>query len=103
MIGPRLELQTLFETLLGSEKVYFQPPSNIRLSYPCIIYSLENISNDFANNNVYKQDHSYKIIYVTKDPDDENIDKIASLPQTRFLNFYTADGLNHYVYIKYFK
>lgn len=103
MIGPRLELQTLLENLLGSENVYFQPPSNLRLSYPCIVYSLENIDNKFANNNVYKKDHGYKIIYITKDPDDEMIDNIASLPQTRFLNFYTSDGLNHYRYIKYYK
>lgn len=103
MIGPRLELQTLLENLLGSENVYFQPPSNLRLSYPCIVYSLENIDNKFANNNVYKKDNGYKIIYITKDPDDEMIDNIASSPQTRFLNFYSADGLNHYVYIKYYK
>lgn len=103
MIGPRLELQSLLEELLGSEYVYFQPPSNIRLQFPCIVYKLENIDNNFANNDVYKKDHGYKLTYITRDPDDENIDKISSLPQTRFLNHYVSDGLNHYAYIKYYK
>lgn len=103
MIGPRLELHSLLKELLGSENVYFQPPSNIRMHFPCIVYKLENISNNFADNNVYLKDHSYKITYITKDPDDEMIDKLSSLPQTRFQNHYYVDGLNHYAYIKYYK
>lgn len=103
MIGPRLELHSLLQELLGSENVYFQPPSNIRMHFPCIVYKLENISNNFADNDVYLKDHSYKITYITKDPDDEMIDKLSSLPQTRFQNHYYADGLNHYAYIKYYK
>ena len=36
---PRLELQDLLETVLGSQYVYFQPPATLRMRYPCIVYA----------------------------------------------------------------
>jgi hypothetical protein len=35
-MAPRLQLQTLLETL--TEHVYFQPPENLKVQYPCIVY-----------------------------------------------------------------
>ena len=49
----RLELQTLLEEILGSRNVYFQPPESVKMNYPAIVYSLDDIENSFANDGVY--------------------------------------------------
>lgn len=98
----RLNLQNLFEELLGSNNVYFQPPESIKLSYPAIVYSLNNIENRHANDSVYNMRDRYSVTYVTKNPDDQAIRLIASIPLCGFDRHYKADNLNHYVYTIYF-
>ena len=49
----RLDLQKELEILLGINQVYFQPPATIKLSYPCIIYSIGIGNAKYANNKTY--------------------------------------------------
>ena len=49
----RLKLQTILEDILGSGNVYFQPPSSVKMSYPAIRYSRDNIDKKVANNSTY--------------------------------------------------
>lgn len=95
----RLELQNLLESILGSRNVYYQPPESIRIKYPAIIYSRNNIDNKFADNIVYMQNHTYQIIVIDANPDSEIIDKISKLPMCRYNRHYTSDNLNHDVFI----
>ena len=81
--------------------VYFQPPTSLKLKYPCIIYSLTNLDAKYANNRPYLLKDEYSLMYITKDPDDENIRKIARLEQCSAGRFYTADNLYHYPYTIY--
>ena len=101
-MATRLDLQTLFENLLGSRNVYFQPPESRRMSYPAIRYSLKKIENVHANNVVYNQHTCYEVMVIDEDPDSELPRKIASLPMCSFDRHYTADNLNHYVFTLYF-
>ena len=39
----RLDLQKIFEDILGSKNVYFQPPESLKMKYPAIRYSLDDI------------------------------------------------------------
>ena len=98
----RLELQKLLEHLLGSRNVYFQPPSSIKMSYPAIKYDLTRLENTFANNVVYQQNTAYEVIVIDKNPDSEIVKRISSLPLCRWLRHYTADNLNHDVFVLYF-
>lgn len=98
----RLELQTLLETTLGSENVYFQPPESIQLKYPCIIYKLSRISSNFADDRPYKLDNRYELMFITKNPDSSMRHALAELPRCSFDRFYTSESLNHYVYNIYF-
>ena len=98
----RLELQTLLETLLGSKKVYFQPPETIKMTYPCIIYSRDNNVTHFADNNPYKYQFRYQLILVDKNPDSNLVGAITSLPLCKFQRNYTKDNLNHDVYNIYY-
>lgn len=98
----RLELQTFLEELLGSDNVYFQPPSTVHMKYPAIVYDRSNIENVFANNSVYKQTLSYEITVIDKNPDSEIVTKISNLPLCRFNRHYKVDNLNHDVFVLYY-
>lgn len=97
-MGKRTDLQTELETLLGSDKVYFQPPSTIKISYPCIIYELADVKTLHANNKVYKTDKGYKVTLIHKDPDNDIVDKLIDFPKSKYNNSFTSDNLNHYVF-----
>ena len=98
-MGSRLELQKLLETILGSRNVYYQPPESIKIKYPAIIYSRNNIDNNFADDIVYMQNHTYQIIVIDANPDSEIVNKISKLPMCRYNRHYTSDNLNHDVFI----
>lgn len=97
-MAQRLDLQTLLETLLGSENVYFQPPPGFMMSYPCIVYNRSNIRSKFADNVPYKLQKEYTITVIDANPDSEIPDKIAALPQCIFDRPFKSDNLNHDVF-----
>lgn len=98
----RLKLQILLESILGNRNVYYQPPSSIRMSYPAIVYSRNNIDNSHADNSIYKQEKSYNITVIDEDPDSDIVNKISKLPRCRFDRHYTSDNLNHDSFTLYF-
>lgn len=101
-MSSRIELQTKLEELLGSSNVYYQPPENLKMSYPAIVYSLDDIKRTSADDVAYLQTRCYEIIVVDKKPDNVVIDKILNLPLCDFNRHYVADNLNHYVFKLYF-
>ena len=92
------ELQTLFESILGSRNVYFQPPETVKLKYPCIIYSRDIIRNLNANDKAYKINEGFSVTYIDKDPVSEIPMVLAALPLCSFDRHYVADNLNHDVF-----
>ena len=99
----RLELHSELEKLLGSKNVYFQPPESFKLHYPCFRYNVDTGDTQYANDMPYIFQRRYQLMYITKDPDDELVDKIAmAFPTIRFDRTYTSDNLNHYVYNLYY-
>ena len=98
----RLELQTLFENLLGSRNVYFQPPESVKMKYPAIVYGLEDIENTFANDGVYLSQRKYSVTVIDEDPDSEIVVKVSQLPKCRFNRHFESENLNHDVFILQF-
>lgn len=78
--------------------VYFQPPENVKLKYPCILYRRSNGSTLFANNNPYKFTKNYIITVIDKDPDSDLVNKVAMLQSATFDRHYTYENLNHDVF-----
>lgn len=101
-MAPRLELHALLKSIIGSDKVYFQPPPTIQMQYPCIVYNRDRVDTEFANNNPYKLDTRYQVTVIDPNPDSEIPLKVAMLPKCIFSRFYTADNLNHDVYTLFF-
>ena len=101
-MSSREELQTRLEEVLGSRNVYFQPPSNIHMKYPAIVYSRSRIANNHANDNVYKQSLSYDLTVIDANPDSEIVMKISQLPKCRHDRHFKSDNLNHDVFTIYY-
>lgn len=101
-MAPRLELQDLLVEILESDHVYFQPPSNVQMQYPCIVYHRDFIQMDRADNDIHIQSNRYSVTVIDRDPDSEIPDKVARLPLCETDRFYTADNLNHYAFKLFF-
>lgn len=100
MARPRVELQTLLQSL--TDHVYFQPPTNTRISYPCIVYERDVAESLAADNATYRYTKRYLVTVIDPNPDSDIPDKVAALPLTRHNRFFTADNLNHDVFFLYF-
>lgn len=99
-MAPRLQLHQLLETV--AENVYFQPPTNIQMQYPCIVYNRDFSDNKFADDNLYTFEYRYMLTVIDRDPDSEILEKVRALPKCVFNRFFTADNLNHDVFSIYF-
>lgn len=82
--------------------VYFQPPANVQMNYPCIVYSRDSADTKFAGNQPYSYVKRYKVTAIDQNPDSEHPDKIARLPMCLFDRHYTANNLHHDVFNLYF-
>lgn len=99
-MGQRLELQTLLSEL--APNVYFQPPANVQLKYPAIVYQRDNLSTKFADNAPYNHKQRYQVTVIDRNPDSDIPSKLAALPMCNFNRFFVANDLNHDVYTLYF-
>lgn len=101
-MGSRLDLQNILEEVLGTKYVYFQPPDQLQMHYPCILYSRTNANTKFADNNPYSYKFQYQLIVIDKDPDSPILDKVAMLSMCSFDRHYTSNNLNHDVFDLYY-
>ena len=101
-MGSRLELQTIFENLLGSRNVYFDPPESVKMNYPAIRYSVKRFDTEFANNVPYKLDICYEVIVIDGNPDSDLPMKVAALPKCRSDRHYVANNLHHNSFTIYY-
>lgn len=94
-MSSRNELQGKLEELLKSKHVYYNPPSTLKMEYPCIRYSLKVIKSRFANSAPYSLLPCYELIVIAKESDHEVIKDLMMLPYCTHVNHYKADNLNH--------
>lgn len=102
-MGSRLNLQTELEELLGSRKVYFQPPESKKISYDCIVYNRKDIWNRHADNNNYVLTDCYELTFIYRDPDNNlTHDILEHFQYSSFNRHFTSDNLNHDVITIYY-
>lgn len=85
-----------------SAHVYYQPPASLKLSYPCVLYKLEDMPAIHADNLPYHWDHVYQLTVIDRDPESKVREKIAELPTCRFVRSFVSDNLNHYIFRIYY-
>lgn len=102
-LNKRLSLHSELELILGSKNVYFQPPESIKMRYPAIIYSRDDISTIKADDLNYLFFDRYQVIIVDPDPDNDYLDTIlCSFKHCSYDRHYVADNLNHDVFTIYY-
>ena len=102
MAGQRTDLQMVLENTSDIKHVYYSPPSNVHLKFPCIIYQLNGKRTDHADNIKYRNFNRYSVTIISKDPDSDVPNKIENLQYCEFDRFFISDNLNHWVYNLYY-
>lgn len=98
----RLDLHAELVEVLGSRYVYFQPPTSVKMEYPCIVYSVEGSYRVDADNKIYKRKRQYHLTYITRDPDDTTPERIEEMRYCRFKNQLVVERLYHTHFTIYF-
>lgn len=96
----RLELDAKFKKL--TPNVYFQPPASVKMKYPAIRYEISRMDLTSADNLPYLLDRGYQVTVIDSDPDSDIAEAISKWPMCRFNRSYTAENLNHFVFIIYY-
>lgn len=98
MSRTRIDFDNYIRNATGCNNIYFQPKSNVKMSYPAITYSINDIDNKNANNAVYLQYTQYQVIVIDKNPDSQIRNAISKMPISNFERQYTANDLYHNVF-----
>ena len=98
----RVKLQNVLVDILGSDNVYFQPPSTLLMKYPCIIYTRAQLNTNHAGDKLYRHIPGYSVTYIDPNPESSIPLKIAKLPHSAFDRHYTSENLNHDVFTVYY-
>jgi len=97
----RAQLQETLESYCPN--VYFQPPANITMVYPCIVYRRNARWEAWSDNFLGLHMMRYEVTIIDRDPDSPIPGLVAALQYCRFDRHFTADDLNHDVYNLYWK
>lgn len=95
-MGDRSDLSQILNNL--APNVYFQPPSNVQMKYPCIVYKRSKIDTRFAGNLPYLLTRRYNLTVIDVNPDSPITDAVSKLPMCVHSTFFVADNLNHDVF-----
>lgn len=96
------DLRDELKGLLGSDNVYYQPPESLKMSYPAIRFTLNDVYQIHADDVPYSRHKEYQIIVIDRVPDNPAIDKILDLPYASYERSYKADNLHHTVLTLYY-
>lgn len=101
-MGTRVQLQGILEGILGSWNVYYQPPENLKLQFPCIVYEKTPGRTFWADNKTWAYCDEYTVTLITRDPDSELVHALINLPKCRYDRHFVNDNLNHDVFSLYY-
>lgn len=100
--GNRQLLQQNLTLAVSPHKVYYQPPANLLMDYPCVVFKLSSDQPTFANNNRYGNKNRYTLTVIDRSSESTLFDVIRKLPLITFSTHYVVENLHHYVFSLYF-
>lgn len=101
-LSQRLLFHDALTDVLGSDNVYFQPPADRTMQYPCIVYERDNQSVKRSDNVAYNIRQRYQVTYIDHNPDGDPIDTLSEFPLSAFSRHFVTSGLNHDVFSIYY-
>lgn len=89
----------------NTKNVYYNPPSSIKMEFPCFRFEINNLDVKHADNKAYARKNRWAVTYISRSLED--IEKVQNemLDIFQYCNFDTsfrADNLNHAVFNLYF-
>ena len=99
-MGQRLDLQALLLEICPT--VYFQPPENLEMDFPCILYSRDWALTNFADDYPYRHTKRYSVTVIDRVADSPYLALVAALPMCIYDRHYKVKDLNHDVYKLFF-
>lgn len=102
LVEERLKLHTILTDIMkkysSDARVFFKPDSNVKLKYPCIIYTREGDQSRHADNVRYFNNTEFQITVIDRDSDSEVVNDILNtLVSARRSNEFVSNGLYHYI------
>lgn len=111
----RNDFHEKLKEFLGSDAVYFNPPTGFKLKqYPCIVYNRSKLNVLYANNNPYLMYQPYSVTLICKSVDEgepwyeEGSDDalfrklIKFFPNCSHERHFVNEGLSHDVFNVYY-
>lgn len=97
----RVQLNNLLRTVTPT--VYFQPPANVKMDYPCVVYHYVGDDTLRANNDRYITQREYSITVMDMNPDSTIHEEILDLFKSKcsLVSRAVVNNLNH-TYLKLF-
>lgn len=105
LVVRRRALNAILIELLGSKNVYFQPPSDVLIKYPCFIYNQSPIYTITADDKKYLYMGHYSLTYIDSNVERAMAMKMKILDSFEHISFeraFTSENLNHDVYNLYY-
>lgn len=101
MNNNRYDLQAQFKSICPN--VYFEPPENFKMQYPCIRYKRSGTHEKRADNKLYGLIRSYEVLVLSMNPDEPMNDIIQEkFEKMTYNTHYVSDGVYIDVYKIYF-
>lgn len=93
-MNTRLKLHAELVEVL--DNVYFQPPADIRMKYPCIVYHKSGKYREYADNIQFREMQLYQVTVISPDPDNQIADILErSFQHCYITNYMVVDHLSH--------
>lgn len=100
-MNSRTDISDIFHKY--TDNVYFQPPTNTRIKYPCWVYKRVGYDTRNADNRKYMVRPHYQATWITKDPDsDVPVRVLDDFEYIRHQTRMTNDSLYHDVFDIYY-
>lgn len=91
----RETFHAFLQDLIRSKNVYYQPPADLKMKYPCVRYQPANIDIKEADNHGYITTRAYDVLYISKTQDENVALQLARFPRSRHDRSYKQSGLYH--------
>jgi len=97
------QLREVLAEIMDPYDVYYQPPENLKMSYPCIVFENSNALTQFADNKPYVATKRYSVTLMCKTANnDQYKDKLLMLPMCTFDREFKTNGIVHSVFNIYY-
>ncbi len=93
------EILEVLVNILGSDKVYYQPPPEFLFTeFPCMLVTFNNVTNLPADNEIYLRRFTFQVVLMVNDIEDAVINLLIDNRYTKLKSIYPKNSIYHVVF-----